>query len=79
MSSRIGGSIEFPKWLGKNSNKSKRSRLLQALHTHVHLEVSGSLEALNMDYLPFLKRKICGGLVSGEVEGAAGVMEVVIV
>jgi replication factor C subunit 1 len=70
------GKIEFPTWLGKNSNKNKRARLLQSLHTHVHLEVSGSLEALNLDYLPYLRRKICGNLANEDIEEAAAVMEV---
>jgi len=75
MESDVSGPIEFPQWLGKNSNKNKRHRLLQSLHTHVHLEVSASLEALNMDYLPYLRRKITGNLMNGEIEGAAKIME----
>lgn len=70
------GGVEFPAWLGKNSNKNKRSRLLQQLHTHVHLSVSGSLEALNMEYLPYLRRSIVNPLACGEVTEAADKMQV---
>jgi len=76
MASNTIGGIEFPQWLGKNSNRNKRHRLLQNLHTHVHLQVSGSLEALNMDYLPYLRRLIVDPLVQSDVETAAEKMEV---
>lgn len=76
MESNGMGNVEFPQWLGKNSNKTKRQRLLQSLHTHLHLHVSGSLEALNMDYLPYLRRSITKPLVEGDHEEAAKVMEV---
>ena len=69
-------SIEFPQWLGKNSNRNKRARLLQELHTHMHLKISGSLEALNMDYLPYLRRAVVNPLVKGDPETAAEVMHV---
>lgn len=99
MESDVCGAIEFPQWLGKNSNKGKRHRLLQALHTHVHIGVryaydfglvwqfweyellqiwlcSGSLEALNMDYLPYMRRKICDPLIQGNTDDATEFMEV---
>lgn len=76
MESNQMGGVEFPQWLGKNSNRSKRHRLLQSLHTHLHLHVSGSLEALNMDYLPYLRRAITKPLVAGDAMEAAKVMEV---
>jgi len=68
--------IEFPRWLGNNSHKGKMSRLLQQLHNHVHLQVSGSLEALNMDYLPYLRRAIVDPLVEGETEESVSIMQV---
>jgi replication factor C subunit 1 len=76
MASSTIGPIEFPQWLGKNSNKNKRHRLLQSLHTHVHLQVSGSLEALNMDYLPYLRRFIVDPLTKSDIDTAAEKMEV---
>ncbi|ODM98365.1 Replication factor C subunit 1 [Orchesella cincta] len=75
MESDTVGGVDFPQWLGKNSNRGKRHRLLQSLHTHLHLHVSGSLEALNMDYLPYLRRAITKPLAEGDHESAAGVME----
>lgn len=76
MASNNTASVDFPAWLGKNSNKNKRQRLLQSLHSHLHLHVSGSLEALNMDYLPYLRRTITKPLTRGDHEDAAKVMEV---
>ena len=76
MESNSIGPIEFPQWLGKNSNRNKRHRLLQSLHTHVHLEVSASLEALNMDYLPYLRRSIVNPLASSNHEKSAKKMDV---
>lgn len=76
MSSNQVGGVEFPQWLGKNSNKNKRHRLLQSLHSHLQLHVSGSLEALNMDYLPYFRRNLTKPLIAGDVESAAQVMEV---
>lgn len=70
--------IQFPLWLGKNSSKGKNSRLLRQLHNHVHLQVSGSLEALNMDYLPYLRRAIVAPLVEGDAKSAATLMQVFI-
>lgn len=70
------GQIDFPKWLGKNSNRNKRHRLLRSMHSHVHLKVSGSLEALNMDYLPYLRRSVVNPIVSGNIQKAADSMEV---
>ncbi|CAL8103352.1 unnamed protein product [Orchesella dallaii] len=75
MESNSMGAVEFPQWLGRNSNKNKRQRLLQNLHTHLHLQVSGSLEALNMDYLPYLRRAITKPLIAADHESAAEVME----
>ncbi|CAG7677717.1 unnamed protein product [Allacma fusca] len=63
--------IEFPQWLGKNSNRNKRARLIQEVYTHLHLQISGSTDALNMDYLPYLRRSIVNPLSNGEVEEAA--------
>jgi len=70
-----GGPVDFPQWFGKNSNQNKRVRLLQQLHTHMHLNISGSLEALNMEYAPYLRRKIVNELAAGNAEDAAEVMK----
>lgn len=37
MKGRIGGQINFPSWLGKNSTKTKRRRLLAELESHARM------------------------------------------
>lgn len=37
MSGYLGGRIEFPQWLGKNSSRNKHDRILQELKTHLAL------------------------------------------
>ena len=34
----MGGMIQFPQWLGKNSAKNRVSRLVQELRTHMRLK-----------------------------------------
>jgi replication factor C subunit 1 len=63
--------VDFPQWLGKNSNRNKRARLIQEVHNHVHLQISGSTDALNLDYLPYLRRSIVTPLSKGDIEDAA--------
>ncbi|ODM87148.1 Replication factor C subunit 1 [Orchesella cincta] len=67
--------IQFPKWLGKDSTKNKNRRNLLSLHTHLHSHISGSLEALNMDYVPYLSRAIINPLAIGDHQTAAEVFE----
>lgn len=38
MSGHITGQINFPGWLGKNSKRTKRSRLAQEIHDHTRVE-----------------------------------------
>src|SRR5437016_2972189 len=49
----------------------KRSRLLQSMHTHMHLHITGSVEALNLDYLPYMRRMILQPLAAGKHEEAS--------
>ena len=70
MEGRIGGQINFPSWLGKNSRQNKMDRLLQELQLHMRLKISASKRALNLDYLPHVINSIVGPL---RRNGAAGV------
>jgi replication factor C subunit 1 len=47
----ISSQIVFPSWLGKNSRTNKMDRLLQERQTHMRLKISGSKQAVNLDYL----------------------------
>lgn len=70
MEGHVGGQIQFPSWLGKNSRQNKMDRLLQELQIHMRLRISGSKRAVNLDYLPLLVDAIVGPL---KRQGAAGV------
>lgn len=42
----VGGQIQFPSWLGKNSKQKKIDRLLQELQLHMRLKISASKQVL---------------------------------
>lgn len=70
MEGHVGGQINFPSWLGKNSKRSKFQRLVCELQAHMRTTISGSRESVNMDYIYHLKDRIIKPL---ENEGMAGV------
>ena len=47
--------IPFPVWLGKNSSRSKRLRLLAEMGTRLAAHVSGGRESVRLDYLDALR------------------------
>jgi replication factor C subunit 1 len=47
--------IQFPTWLGKNSSRTKRLRLLAELGVRISAHVSGGREAVRLDYLDALR------------------------
>merc|ERR1712071_234645 len=78
MEGRIGGQINFPSWLGKNSRQNKMDRLLQELQLHMRLKISASKRALNLDFLPHVINSIVGPLRrngSAGVEASVGAMD----
>ncbi|XP_051715496.1 replication factor C subunit 1 isoform X2 [Ctenopharyngodon idella] len=60
----------FPSWLGKFSSAGKHSRILQELASHMSLKTLSSKEAINLDYLPYLRSAILEPLQSQGSEGA---------
>ncbi|KAK7872824.1 hypothetical protein R5R35_006700 [Gryllus longicercus] len=72
MEGYMRGQINFPSWLGKNSRTGKLDRLLQELHVHTRLSISGSKQALNLEYLPHIRDAILRPLTA---EGSVGVPE----
>lgn len=65
----MGGQINFPAWLGKNSKRGKLDRLSQEIQAHTRLKVSGSKEAINLDYSYVLKEKVIRPLLRDGSEG----------
>ncbi|KAL7531071.1 hypothetical protein ACHAXR_003826, partial [Thalassiosira sp. AJA248-18] len=56
-----GGSLpgypEFAGWLGKNSTRNKKIRLLQELRRHMNYKVSADAPELRMNYLPIMRQQ----------------------
>ncbi|KAA8594839.1 hypothetical protein FQN60_011974, partial [Etheostoma spectabile] len=60
----------FPSWLGKNSSTSKHSRIVQELASHMCLKTMSSRQAVNLDYLYYLRQALLSPLQRRGVEGA---------
>ncbi|KAL7841442.1 hypothetical protein SRHO_G00251330 [Serrasalmus rhombeus] len=60
----------FPSWLGKFSSTGKHSRIVQELASHMSLKTLSSKEAVNLDYLPYLRSALLVPLQSHGSEGA---------
>lgn len=60
----------FPSWLGKNSSTNKHSRLVQELSSHMSLKTYSSRQAVNLDYLHYLRKAILHPLQRHGAEGA---------
>ncbi|GFS51750.1 replication factor C subunit 1 [Nephila pilipes] len=61
--------INFPAWLGKNSSRNHMDRILQELHVHMRMRVSGNKTDIALEYLPLLKRALTQPLIEKEQEG----------
>jgi replication factor C subunit 1 len=53
----LPGYPEFAGWLGKNSSRNKKIRLLQELRHHMNYKVSADAPELRMNYLPVMRRQ----------------------
>ena len=53
----LGGYPEFAGWLGKNSSRGKKVRLLQELRRHMNYKVSADASELRMNYLPIMRQQ----------------------
>jgi replication factor C subunit 1 len=51
------GYPEFAGWLGKNSSRNKKIRLLQELRHHMNYKVSADASELRMNYLPVMRQQ----------------------
>ncbi|XP_018357397.1 PREDICTED: replication factor C subunit 1 isoform X2 [Trachymyrmex cornetzi] len=69
MSGSSDGLIRFPSWFGRNSKTTRFNRLLQELTTHTRLATSANKDALNMDYLPYIRNAIVKPLIDNGVDG----------
>lgn len=62
----VSGFPEFTAWMGKNSTRGKKSRLLNELGHHMNYKVSGDSSELRMSYLPILRERFVSLLTSEE-------------
>lgn len=53
----VPGYPEFTAWLGKNSSKGKKMRILQELQHHLNYKVSGGTQEMRMSYLPVFREQ----------------------
>uniref|UniRef100_A0A8C5BXT7 Replication factor C subunit 1 n=1 Tax=Gadus morhua TaxID=8049 RepID=A0A8C5BXT7_GADMO len=60
----------FPSWLGKFSSTNKHSRIIQELASHMSLRTLSSKQAVNLDYLPYLRGALLSPLQRQGAEGA---------
>ncbi|XP_029993926.1 replication factor C subunit 1 isoform X3 [Sphaeramia orbicularis] len=60
----------FPSWLGKNSSTNKHSRIVQELASHMSLKTLSSRQAVNLDYLHYLRQALLSPLQKHGAEGA---------
>uniref|UniRef100_A0A671TH35 Replication factor C subunit 1 n=1 Tax=Sparus aurata TaxID=8175 RepID=A0A671TH35_SPAAU len=61
----------FPSWLGKYSSTTKHSRIVQELASHMGLKTMSSRQAVNLDYLHYLRQALLNPLQRHGAEGAA--------
>lgn len=76
MSGHIGGQINFPSWLGKNSRAGKFNRMTQEITQHARLATGASKEAINLDYVKPLRNAIVRPLTSNDNEGVTAAVDV---
>jgi len=53
----LPGYPEFTAWLGKNSSRGKKQRILSELHYHINYKISGDSQQLRESYLPVFRER----------------------
>jgi replication factor C subunit 1 len=62
----LGGFPEFTTWLGRNSSRNKKVRLLSELSHHMNYKISSGTMEMRMSYLPLLHDRFLSLLSSDE-------------
>lgn len=74
----LGGFPEFTTWLGRNSSRNKKVRLLSELCHHMNYKISSGTMEMRMSYLPLIRDRFLLLLTSDEpsaVEDAIALMD----
>lgn len=64
MNHSSSGRTNFPAFLGKNSTRTKNTRLINELNSHLSHRITGGSVALVLDYFPLLKSKFTAPLIN---------------
>ena len=62
----LPGFPEFTAWMGKNSSRGRKNRLLQELGYHMNYRISGGLTELRLNYIPLLRDRFVALLFDDE-------------
>jgi len=68
MAGYMGGRIEFPRWLGKNSSRNKTDRILQDLKVHMSVTTNANKSDINMDYISVLRQSLMAPLIDTSLD-----------
>jgi replication factor C subunit 1 len=60
----LPGFPEFSAWLGKNSSKGRKTRLLHELQHHVNYRISGGNQEMRLSYVPIFRERFLSLLSS---------------
>jgi len=76
----LAGYPEFAGWMGKNSTRSRKKRLLHELDHHMNYRVSGGLDELRQSYIPALRERFLDLMMNNknnkiEVEETVALMD----
>ncbi|KAG2465355.1 RFC1 factor, partial [Polypterus senegalus] len=66
----------FPSWLGKFSSTGKHSRIIEELSTHMFLRTHSSKQAVNLEYVSYIRDAIVKPLARKGVDGVAEAVQV---
>ncbi len=65
----LPGFPEFSGWLGKNSSRGKRDRLLQELGHHMNYKISADKTEIRLAYLPVIRDRLSHLLITNDPGG----------
>ena len=71
----LPGFPEFTSWMGKNSTKGKKVRLLSELHHHMNFKISGGSMGMRQTYLPVLRSQLLTLLQTDQLQEAIELMD----
>ena len=70
------GKVDFPSYLGKNSNAGKQKRLLKEVQVHMSPKTSGTdKREIRLDYMPHLLHPLLSPLQTKGQEGIPQVLD----